>query len=394
VSDSNRIQMSYLREVTWGTTPSSAFTEILLTGGGFSQDLQTIESATIRSDAQGAGFKRVAADASAAFNAEWSSTVFDEFIRGGIRSDADWATAIAQSETDISFTSPSTIATAAGDFTTDIVKGDMIYVNASSTNTNDGWYRVTAVSASSMTVAQATVTTESAGTAGTVTIVGQNITNGSTKSSYSLQQEFLDLTNHLLVITGARIGSWSMEVSPGAIMTSSFNFDGKDVSAATSKGGNGSVTTAASNTIMSEVDSIGTFQIDDTDVTFDVTNFTLSVDAENRPQVGLGSLPKVGMEQGKVSVTGSLEIYLDDNSWAQITNLLAFTSFNLTINWNDGSAERYILHLPKCYWTSESGDVPGVNSDKMLALSFGAEPGGAYTASDTEKTIHFAKVTA
>ena len=391
MSDSNKIQVSFLREATWGTTPSSAFTEILLTGGSFAQDVQTIESSTVRSDAQSAGFKRTAADAAASFNAEWSAGAFDEFIRGGIRSNADWSTAISQSETDISFAAPSTIATADGNFTSDIVKGDMIYVASSLTNTNQGWHRVAAVATASITVASALIVTESASTAGTVTIVGRNIQNGSTMSSYTLQQEFIDLTNHYLVIAGARIGSWSIEVAPGSIMTSSFNFAGKSVAAATSKAGNGSVTAAAGNSVMSEVDSIGSFIVDDAIVTFDVTNFTVNVDAENRANSGLGNLAKVGIEQGKVSVTGTIEMYLDDAAWAQLAKLLAFTSFNLTVPWDDGT-NRYIVHIPKAFWLSESGDIPSVNSDKMLSLNFGAEPGGAYTSSNLTKTIAFAKV--
>ena len=381
--------MSFLRETNWGVTPSSAFQEILLTGGSFLQDLQTIESATVRSDAQSAGFKRVAVDPSAAFSAEWSAAAFDEFIRGGIRSDSDWATDIAQAETDISFTSPSTIATAAGNFASDIVKGDWIYIAGAAEATNNGWHRVTAVSGSSITVADATIVTTSAGAA--ITMVGSNINNGSSKSSYSLQQQFLDLTNHYLISTGQRIGSWSMDVSPGAIMTSDFNFQGKDIATASSKAGDGSVTAAAANSVMSEVDAIGTFQIDDSAVAFDVTNFSLNVDAENRPNSGLGQLAKVAMEQGKVSVTGALECYLDDSSWAQLANLLAFTSFNLTVNWDDGT-NRYLAHFPKAYWLSEPGDIPGVNSDKMLSLNFGCEPGGSFGSGSDAKTIVLAKV--
>ena len=390
MSDSNKIQMSFLRETTWGTTPSSPFTEILLTGGSFAQDLSTVESDTVRSDAQGAGFKRTSADATAAFSAEWSAGAFDEFIRGGIRSDADWSTAISLSRTDVSCTAPSTLTTAGGSWTTaNVDTGDWIYISGFTTAANNGWHRVaTIVSTTVLALADATLVTESAGDS--VVVVGQNIANGSALSSYSLQKQYLDLTAHLLLITGGRIGSFSMDVSPGAIMTSTFDFSGKNIAAATSKAGSGNVTAATGNSVMSEVDAIGTFQIDDAAVAFDVTNFSFSVDAENRPQSGLGSIAKVGMEQGKVSVTGTMEVYLDDNSWSQLANLLAFTSFNLSVNWDDGT-NRYVVHFPKAYWLSEGGDIPGVNSDKMMSLDFGCEPGGAFGA-DLTKTIVMAKV--
>ena len=72
--------------------------------------------------------------------------------------------------------------------------------------------------------------------------------------------------------------------------------------------------------------------------------------------------------------------------------MLAFTSFNLSVEWTDDT-HYYVAHFPKAYWLSDGGDIPGVNSDKMLSLSFGAEPGGSFGASSLTKTITFGKWT-
>ena len=390
MSDSNRIQVSYLRETTWGTTPSSAFTELLLTGGGFTHDLETVESQQVRSDAQSAGFKRTGTDASASLQVEWSAGAFDELLRGALRSDADWSTNPDLSATDVTVALVGSTYTTTGDidFSTNITKGQWVYIAGFTETANNGWKRCTSVSSTVLTVAQS-LANEASGDS--VTFNSSQIVNGTTQSSYSLQAEYLDLTNRLNIITGARVGSWSMDVSPGAILTGEFEFSGKDIAQAAAKAGDGTVTAAAGNSVMSEVDAVNNIFIDDVATTADVTNFSLALNSNPRSNRALGNLANVAIGQGKTSVTGGLEMYLDDTSWAEQGNLFNFTKFQVAIDFDDGT-NRYLVELPQCVYTSESGELPAVDSDKTLSFQFGCEPGGSFGSGSSTKTIQICKV--
>ena len=391
MSDSNRIQVSFLRETNWGDTPNSAFTELLLTGGNMVHDLQTIRSAQIRSDAQAADSKRVGADASATYNVEWSAGAFDELLRGGIRSDADWSTAYAISGTDIAFVSSGNyITSTVTDLTTNLTKGQWIYVGGSPANA--GWWKVTALSTYSLTVTGGTLIDEGSGAA--ITLKSSQIRNGTNTPSYSLQEEFLDLTNRLFLITGARIGNWGVNLAPQAIISGSFGFQGKSIAQAASKAGTGVVTAAAANDVMSEVDAFSDVWIDGAAIAWDVFQMSLSVATPTRPQTQLGQLAKRGIGLGTLALTGSIETYLDDDSWAVMGDMLAFTKFALAFALTDGNGNRYHMELPQVSLSSEPGEIPGLDADKMLSFDFAADAGGSFGSGSAEKTLQICRVVA
>lgn len=396
MSDSNRIQVSFLREATWGTTPNSAFTELLLTGGTMAHALETIRSAQIRSDAQAADMKRVGADANATYNVEWSAGAFDELLRGGIRSDADWSTAVNISGTDITaVASGNQLTSTVTDLTTNLTKGQWVYISGftgAGATANTAWAKVTALSTYALTLTGITLVDDAAGE--TVTIKSSQVRNGTDTPSYSLQEEYLDLTNRLYLITGARIGSWGMTISPKAIIAGTFGFQGKSIAQAAAKAGDGTVTAAAANDVMSEVDSFDYVWIDNTAVAWDVFQTSLSVATATRPQTQLGQLAKRGIGLGTLNLTGSIETYLDDDSWAVMGDMLAFTKFPLAFALTDGNGNRYHIELPQVALSAEPGDIPGLDTDKMLAFDFAADAGGSFGATSAEKTIQICRVAA
>ena len=393
MSDSNRIQVSFLREVDWGVTPASAFLELLLTGGTFAHDLQTIRSAQIRADAQAADSKRVGADANAAFNVEWSAAAFDELLRGGIRSDSDWSTAVNIAGTDIAaVSSGNQFTSTVVDISANISLGQWIFVAGFTTAANNGWFKVTAASTYALTVTGGTLVDEGAGDS--VTMKADYIRNGTDEASYSLQEQFLDLTNRYGIITGARIGSWNVDITPSAIITGAFNFMGKDIAQAAAKAGDGTVTAAAGNDVMSEVDAFTDVWVDAAAVAWDLFQTTLASTTATRPQTALGQLPKRGIGLGTLTLNGSLETYLDDDSWALMGDLLAFTKFAWAWALSDGNGNRYHVELPQVALSTEPGDIPGIDTDKMLACDFEAEAGGSFGAGGDEKTIQICRVSA
>ena len=75
MAESNRVQVSYLRESTWGTTPASAFQAIPYVSGAMPNGQDTVRSQTIRSDAQLSDSKRVGLSPTAQYSVEFHASV-------------------------------------------------------------------------------------------------------------------------------------------------------------------------------------------------------------------------------------------------------------------------------------------------------------------------------
>ena len=90
MSDSNRILVSYVEEVTFGTTPATNQTTVRHTGEGLGADTTIAKSAEIRSDGQVADVKRTSQSASGDINIEMSYSAHDDLMASAIRS-AAWS---------------------------------------------------------------------------------------------------------------------------------------------------------------------------------------------------------------------------------------------------------------------------------------------------------------
>jgi hypothetical protein len=386
MADSNQIQVSYTRESTWGTTPSADFEAFPITGGAMAYGVETVRSQTVRSDAQLADSKRVGISPTANYDFELAARIYDDFMRSAVRSDADWSTnASVSGATDIAAVNSGNVFTSSStDFTaSNIAKGQWIYVSGFTTAGNNGWFKVSTIAANSLGVTGATLTDEAAGDS--ITMEGSYVWSGSTEHSYSLQQQYQDLTDRYHLMTGARLNAFSLNQTPGGIITASCAFDGKDRAQASASGG--TVNAAPAEDVASEVDGFGALWIGGTAVSYDVMELSLNVSIPNRPAKGLGSLARTRMPQGSPEVTGSFSVYLDDNTWALDTDWENFTKQALSFSIDLGNDDRFLIDLPQVAFTTEPGTNPGLDGDVMLSFDFAAEPGGSHGSGSAEKTI-------
>jgi hypothetical protein len=395
MSDANRVQVSLLEEATWGTTPSSAFLELPITGATMSESPTTVRSNQLRSDAQFAGTKRASVEPSASFDFELQGDNLDILMRAALRNTAssgDWSTPVNIDETgDISAGASNTYVVTTANFTSqNIAVGQWIYVGGFTNAANNGWKKVAIIAAKLLTLATgSTTTTEAAGSLA-ITMDSSYIRNGAELTSFSAQMEYLDQTNLFRLITGNRINSFSLDISAQSIITGSIGMSGKTMTRPTAKSGSGSVTGYTENEVMSEVDAFTGFWIDGAEVTtYEMVSTSLNISANSRPQSGLGNLAKIGMQLGPLEVSGSMEFYLETANFGTLQDmLLNYTSFELAYAITDGAGHQYHIVLPKCHLTSEAGSVAGVDSDVMLSFDFAAEPA---TIGAETKTIQISR---
>ena len=393
MADSNKEQLAFLREVTWGTAETAAMTIIPWVSGSMAAGIETVRSNSLRSDAQLADSIQVGESPTGSFDFEFTADTYDDFLRSVLRSDADWSTAV-------NFTGTATTdadgitGTGVG---TNATKGQWVYVAGFVNAGNNGWKKVTATSTNDITLSPAPSDVE-ADKSG-VTIKGSYVQNGSTLHSYTFSQRFTDLTNRYHSLTGARLNSATLSATPNGIITLNVGFDGKDISQAAAWAG-GSASDAATKDVASEVTAYDAVFISAdagagvayASVSEDVLESTVGVSVANRPQKGLGSVTNTGMGQNSVDATGSIQFYVNNNTWTYEGYLYGFTKFGLAQALNMGGDERYLIEFPKVALTGEPGNNAGINTDLVYAFDFAAEPGGAYGASATEQTVIISKV--
>jgi len=391
MAESNQLQVSYVRESTWGTTPNSAFDVIPITGGGMPHGQETVRSATIRDDAQLADSKRVGLAPTAAYNYEFAAEIYDTFIRDAIRSSGDWSTDAGIAGTDISaVASGNQITSVTTHLSANVQIGQWVFIAGFTTTGNNGWAKVTAMSTYALTLTGITLADEAAGDS--VTIKGAYVWNGTGKGSYSIQQKYADLGDYFHIVTGARINNWTLEQTPGGIIACTMAFDGKQRAQALAAGGNGTITDAAANDVVTEVDGFDSVWIDNAVISYDVYRLALNVAVPNIPRKALGSLPRTSMNQGALNITGNLEFLMDANTWAYDGDYEDFTKFSLAFSLDMQSGDRYLVELPQVAFTDEPNTIGGTDQDINLQFGFNAEPGGTFGHLSEEKTICISRV--
>ena len=97
------------------------------------------------------------------------------------------------------------------------------------------------------------------------------------------------------------------------------------------------------------------------------------------------------MPQGS-PVTGSITLYLDDDSWAYDTSWQNFTKQSLSFTLDMGSGERYAFDMPSIAFTAEPQTSGGIDTDVMLQFSFAAEPSGSHGSGGDQKTLVISRV--
>lgn len=379
MADSSQVQVSYLLETSLGVIPNSAFQALRLTGGSnFGQTTSTVRSNEIRGDAQRAGTFRTDIAASPTLNVELSPGTFDDFMQALLR--GTWSTAVNLAGTDISATGTG-FASTSTNLTTNVAVGQWVYVGGFANTAINAWYKVTAATATTMTTSPAPAATATAGAA--VTIKGSYVRNGQTERSFAMQKRHLDLTNRYLLLTGNRIGTGSFTIQPGQLITGSFSCEALNAATATAGAGNGSVTAAGSTQVLNAVDNVFRVMIGGTEVTsLFITQIQFNVNMNPRRQNAIGTLGARGIGMGAADVTGSIEMYLDNNSWVQLTNYLAFTKQSLSFAVSVNGAG-YVIEFPNMVFTNEPGSLDGNDVDTLLKFTFSAEPGTIGSSTST-----------
>lgn len=361
MSDSNRVQLSYIKETTWGVTPATAPPiEIRMTGESLTYDLSNTTSAEIRSDRQVSDLIQSGASMTGGFNFEFSYASFDDFIAGALWS--TWSAKKLTTSTAISVATASSLNKFVTSVATDIagiVVGQWIKTSGFAAATNNGFFQVTAVATTSLTVGTALKKV----TAGaTVTLQARYIRNGTTENSFSIERNHTDLSNVHFIYTGLVCNSMSLSLNAQNIATGSFDFVGKASTVSTSAMSSGTMVGANDNTAFNAISNVANLLENGVAIAsclMQSFDFSLGNNVRGLTSIGFAGNCDIGV--GQIDVTGTLNAYFKDT--ALYTKYINGTETSISFRLTDIDGNSYIFTFPRIKFESDKQNAGSSNQD-------------------------------
>jgi hypothetical protein len=308
---------------------------------------------------------RTGVEATGDVSIEMSYGSYDDLLEGALRS--SWNTLVSPTD-DISATNSTSYTRTSGSFVTDGFQvGQWVYWTGFSQSENNGWHKVTAVAATTLTVAQTTATDGPT----SVTAYGDFLSNGVEKHSYLLEKKLPTTSGtEYISFRGMRVGSMALDIAPGSIMTGSFSFMGDRGYPAAATAGDGSPNAASTTKVLNAIDNVAEIQEGGSAFSGTVTSINMNLNGALR---GLPAVAVLGNSQigiGTIEVTGTMEVYFEDRTtYEKYTN---YTLTSLSFELSDASNNYYLIDMPAMYYTDGQVQVPGKDGDVVASLNFTA----------------------
>ena len=379
MSNADRVQLSYMKEVTFGVTPSATALQILrFTGESLTQESSTKDSDEIRSDRQVNDVVRTGFRAMGDINLELSYAAYDDLVLAVLGS-AAWSTPVSINGVNISASSvDNSISSASNAFTT-INIGQWVKVTGFTGNdaVNNGYYKVTSkpgTPGSKLILSGKAVVTASAGASVTVNMGAQAV-NGVVETSFSIERQMVDLTTTRQAYRGMTVGSLKLNAVTEQLLTGGFSFLGVRETNETSSIGN-AYTAAPVNTVMNVVDNVLSIIYDATGTYTDVptTEFSFTMDNNLRGRTQLGDGGPVSIGEGNFKANGTLKGYFSSN--ADFARYLNFQDVALAMVVEDVAGNAYVFDFPACKLTAAKRNASSSNSDVMRDMNWSAKRSG------------------
>lgn len=287
-----------------------------------------------------------------------------------------------------------TITRASGSWITLSVEvGDRIHFQGFSTGANNGWLKVSAVTATELTIEGASLADETIST-GTVTLITNTgfITVGTDLNSFAIEEGFTDIDSGTDIdgesvtagvfhnILGCYIASWNLNIQPDSMLTGEFGMQGLIYSGFK----NATVADGVANSNVNNVlDSFtGSLRIPSApDMQSVITGLNFTLDNGLIRRYALMDKDAISIGDGRSNVTGTLNAYFEN---ADVSNLFENeTDLEASIRTEDLDGNSYTFGWPMIKLTSDSRDV--TENDVTETLNFQALGG---LASDKKKTMY------
>jgi len=369
MSDSNRVQMRYVEEDTWGTTPATRdLQELRIVSESLKHTIENVTSNEIRDDRQTTDLIQTGSSAGGDVAFELSYDSYNDFLEGALWS--DWSADLAISAT--------TIAAAATGFTDSgagfgsVVAGEWIKVAGftGSSGENEGYYLVTAAAAGTLTTSPVPPSIEAVGA--TVTVKGSYIRNGTTEHSYSIERKMSELSPLVhFPYSGMVVNTFNVEATSKAVLTGAFGLVGEEGSVSADAMSSGAITAAETTTPFNANANVANVLENDTAVSSClVKGIGFSLNNNVRGLDAMGTTGNCDIGVGQIDLTGTFTAYFKNKDLYQkyLDGTESATSFRLT----DADGNVYIFTFHRIKFSDDAPAASGSNTDTIDNLTWTA----------------------
>lgn len=377
LASSNRAQVRFIPEVTFGVTPNTGnCTNLRATGETLAFEIQTTTSQEIRADRQITDVVQTGASTSGGVNFELSYKEYDPFIEAVLQ--GTWAhfgtaglgTAAAVGIDSTAGTLTWGAAPTGSDALTNLEVGQWFKLIAPADAANGAYLKVASRTSTVITVDAATPipgTGTRAGVAG-VQVKSSRVKNGTTQRSFSVEKEFADVAQFFLY-KGMTASKMSLQFQTGSILTGNFDFMGTVSARAGTTQLPGTPVASQAFDVMNAVSGVGNIYEAGVPLTGTfIKSINLDVDNALRGQDAIGTMGFVGIASGTISVGGAVEMYLADGT--MYDKLINNTSSSLSWFVRDGSGNGYVITAEKVKFSGGGVTAGGLNQDVMLSMNW------------------------
>ena len=400
LASTSRVQLSYIKEVTFGVTPiAGTVRKLRITGESLNFTINKETSSEINDSRSSSSMIPTSAEAAGGVQAEMQFAEYDPFIEATLQSTfsgiGSTGVGTVFSATIAATTITASAATTGTSAFTTLQPGQWFTLSGTSSANDGKLFRVSKVTAPTTMVI--TLDPGTPGVAGgpyaAAKVLAARLTNGVTQPSFTLQRTIGDVGEYFS-FRGMTASSMSLSVASGSLSTVEFSFMGRDSLQDDATLLPAIVTDSQAYQIMSGVSGTtcalwangaplaGTF----------INSIAFSYDNSLRQQTALCALGAIGIGSGQINCTADIEVYfasgatfykeLLDNSNIEI----AFTSY-------DAEGNGYIFTLPAAnvssYTVNASG---GSDSDLMASISLTALRDAANTVPALRKVVFIDRV--
>lgn len=371
VASGARTRLVYVEESTRGVTPGSPAMKVLRsTGRAVNPVIETLRSDELAANRQVKSVRHGFASVSGTIPFEVSLQSYDDwlaFLLGGT-----WTAVTTSGSPDIAVdASASTFTRSVGSWISDGYRvGDIVAATGFTNSANNAQWRVTALTATVMTVYDPdnVLVTESGAVGEEITLVGKRLDIGTTLKTITLERQLLDVGKYQ-PFKGVAVNSMSLSVQPRQVAGGSFGIIGMDPLTPMSGTPLDATPDAAPTThpvtaFDGRLFTGGTLLAVATGVNYNVEN-NRTVDAV------IGSQISPDVFEGECVVSGDLSAMFEDETY--VNQFLAETTFALWQRLDDPDGTNWLnLVVPRAKFTGNTIDPPRTGA-VVQAMPWAAE---------------------
>lgn len=237
-----------------------------------------------------------------------------------------------------------------------------------------GFFTVISSTDDTITVSPAPPVNANAGST-PVTIKGSHVRNPGvladiTKQSFTVATGFTDV-GHYFLMKGLRVGGFTMSVTSGEIVTMSYSLMGKDTSVGpTDVLGSAPYDVLATTATepMNATVNVGTIRKNGSELAVALKSLELEGDAGLRAQMGVGSKYPIGIGYGRMSLSGTMEVYFE--TLEMYDHFIAHDTLSLSFDFRDVNDNSYTFTIPAIKITADPIAPGGIDQDITESIEF------------------------